>query len=90
MLALQLGMTVADLSERLTAAEEAYWIAYHKEHPFDGERMDVALGQIAQLIHNANSKKPRKLVEFLPFYRKRVQVDQSVDDILKSHLSRGK
>jgi hypothetical protein len=60
-------MTVAELSERLTAAEEAHWIALYRQDPWGQQRGDMRAALIAQLIHNSNSKKPKKFHEFMLF-----------------------
>lgn len=67
MLALQLGMTVAELSERLTASEEAHWIALYRQDPWGEQRGDMRSALIAQLIYNTNSKKPKKMQDFMLF-----------------------
>ena len=79
-------MTVADLSQRLTAAEEASWIAFYRAKPFASERVDVGLAQIAQLLWNTNAKKEntRKLTDFLPWYRKPVKKDPNVNQTVRS------
>ena len=79
-------MTVADLSQRLTAAEEASWIALYRAKPFASERADVGLAQIAQILWNTNAKKEntRKLTDFLPWYRKAVKKDPLVNQTVRS------
>jgi hypothetical protein len=69
MLALQLGMTVSELTLRMTAAEETAWIAYFKEDPFGPQRDDIRSAQIVQMVHNVNAPKgkARKLEDFLLF-----------------------
>ena len=73
-------MTVADLSQRLTAAEESHWMAFYRAKPFPPERVDVGLAQIAQILWNSNAKKEntRKLTDFLPWYRKPVKKDPNI------------
>jgi len=90
LLALQMGCTLNELSHRMTALEETYWIAYHKDRPFAEERVDVALARIAQILHNTNAKKPKKLLEFLPWHRKRKRSTESDLDEIKSVLQRVK
>ena len=83
-------MTVAELSERLTAAEEAHWIAKYRDEPFGDERVDIGLAQLAQILWNSNVKKEktRKLFSFLPFYRKKVQpTDSDVSETILSTFS---
>jgi hypothetical protein len=67
LLALELGMTVSKLSSRMTAAEEASWIALYKTDPFGNQRGDMRAALIAQVMHNIHAKKPRKLQEFMLF-----------------------
>ena len=71
LLALELGMTVAELSERLTAGEEALWIAFYQQEPFGPQRGDMRAALIAQMQYNTHSKKPKKLTDFLLFGEKR-------------------
>ena len=81
-LALQLGMTVADLSDRLTAAEEAHWIAYYRINPFGDERADVRSAQICQLLYNIHAPKGKKseVADFMP-YRKKKPAQTTAQDI---------
>ena len=62
-------MTVADLSERLTAAEEAHWISLYRSDPWGEQRSDMRNALIAQLIHNTNAPrgKGKKLEDFMMF-----------------------
>ena len=66
-------MTVAALSEQLTAAEEAHWIALYRQDPWGEQRGDMRSALISQLIHNSNSKKPKKLEDFMLFGNKTQQ-----------------
>ena len=79
-------MTVDELSNRMTAAEEVHWIAFYQASPFPIERAEIGLAQIAQLIWNTNVKKDntRKLVDFLPWYRKQ---KKPAEDVSTSILS---
>ena len=72
MLALELGMPVGELSERMSAAEEVAWIAYYRESPFGDLRADMRNALVAQLIHNVNAGKgkSRKLQDFMLFQTK--------------------
>ena len=73
-------MTVNDMMDRMTAAEETSWLAYYAEEPFGAYRSDVMMAQIAQLLHNVNVKKDKqkKLTDFLPFYKKQIKEDPDV------------
>ena len=62
-----MGMPVSELSERLTTAEEAYWIALYRTDPWGDQRADMRSALIAQLIHNTHAKKPRKMQDFMLF-----------------------
>jgi hypothetical protein len=85
LLALQLGMTVSELTERLTSAEEAHWIALYRRDPWGEQRGDLRNALLAQLFHNANSKKPKKMEDFLLFGGKRKEaVGDSPDQIRKN------
>ena len=72
LLALQLGMTVSELCDRLTAAEEASWIAYYRIEPFGDQRADMRNALIAQIQYNSQVKKDkaRKLQDFMLFAAK--------------------
>jgi len=78
-------MTVGELSERLTAVEENSWLAYYREDPFGSYRDDLRSAQIAQLIHNVNSKKPRKLEDFMLFRTaEKRQVSDNIDQDVRN------
>lgn len=71
----------------MSALEETYWHARCIEKPFTDARLEYAIAQVAQLIYNTNVAKKQQakpLLAFLPFYKKRVQVDDSVEDDIKS------
>lgn len=73
LLALQLGMTVAQLSETMTAAEEAHWLALYRKSPWGTAAHDALNALQAQLIHNTNAPrgKGKELKDFLLFAEKR-------------------
>lgn len=83
-------MTVAELSQRLTASEEAHWIALYRLEPFGDERADLRSAQVAQILWNANTKKEkaRPITDFMPFYRKRVKPDPNVNQSVRSVFSK--
>jgi len=86
MLALQLGMTVAALSETLTAAEEAHWLALYRKSPW-GTAADDALNALqAQLTFNSNAPKgkSKKLEDFLLFAEKKEHAGDTPDQIRKN------
>lgn len=66
----------------MSALEETYWHARYAEKPFTNERLEYVMAHVAQLIHNSNVAKKHQakpLLAFLPFYKKRVQVDDNVE-----------
>ena len=63
-------MTVAELTERMTAAEEAHWVALYKQQPFGGRADDIRTALLAQMQHNTHAKKPRELQDFILFQPK--------------------
>ena len=58
---------MADLSERLTAAEEASWIALYRADPWGEQRGDMRSALITKFIHDTHSRKPKKLQDFMLF-----------------------
>jgi len=90
-------MTVAALSENMTAAEEAMWICVYRTDPWGDERADMRSAQISQILYNTNVKKEdrKKLTDFLPFYRKPAKpkdenVNQSIRNIFGKLANRKK
>ena len=79
-------MTVAALSETMTAAEEASWICLYRKEPWGDDRRDMGDAQIAQILYNTNVKKEdrKKLTDFLPFYRKPVKKDPDVNTSIRN------
>ena len=73
----------------MLAAEETMLLAYYKEDPWGDHRMDMGLGQIAQILFNQNVKQQdrKKLTDFMPFFRKKATVDENVDQKLKDRFS---
>lgn len=74
-------MTVGDMTARMTAAEENGWMAFYEIAPFGDQRADLRSAQITQMVHNANSKKPKKLMEFMMFSDKPKAIGNSSDEI---------
>ena len=56
----------------MLAAEEAVLLAAYRLEPWGDLRLELALAQIAQLLHNINAPKgkARKLQDFLLFWKK--------------------
>lgn len=69
MLALALGGTVAELQQRMGAAEFAAWWAFYQVEPFGELRADMRAAMGATLTANAhrNVKKKRKPFELSDF-----------------------
>lgn len=91
-LALQLGMCVSELSNRMTAAEESAWVAYYRTNPFGDERADMRSAQISQLLFNTNAKKQdrKKLTDFMPFHRKQIKEQPDVSNNIRQFFSKFK
>jgi len=87
---MELGKTVGELSQTMTAAEETHWQALFREEPFGYTRSDMASAQIAQLLFNVNAKKQdrRKLTDFMLFYRKPSKVQENVADNVRSFFGK--
>ena len=71
-LALALGMTVGELSNRMSSHELQEWIAYSLIEPFGEWRADLRAGIVASTIANVNRGKGRrayKATDFMPFER---------------------
>ena len=69
-LALVLGMTVAELNQRMSSRELSEWMAFYRIEPFGDVRGDVQAAVIAQSTlapHMDKGKKPPELVELMPF-----------------------
>ena len=78
---------MGELSERMTALEEAHWIAKCRDFPLPNQQIVVHLAQIAQYIQNANVAKKEdrgKLTDFMLFFRKKVMVQENVDQNIRS------
>ena len=73
MLSRDYGLLPHVLSQEMLAAEEATLLALYRQEPWGDVRLGIELAQIAQILWNANVKKDqrKKLVDFLPWYRKR-------------------
>ena len=68
----------------MTAAEEAQWLAYYQKSPFGDQRDDLRSAQVTQMIHNANSKKPKKLMDFMLFTDKPKPVGDTAEEIRRN------
>jgi len=68
-LALSLGMTVAELSERMDSRELSEWMAYNNLEPFGEERADARSGIVAATIanvHRGKNTRPYEPKDFMP------------------------
>jgi len=69
-LALALGMTVEDLSIKMSSSEMSEWAAYYRIEPFGDVRNDVHAAMICQSVispHMEKGKKPPSIEELMPF-----------------------
>lgn len=64
-LALALGMTVAEVHEKVSGEELRWWMAYNRISPISKDRDDYNSALIAQAIYNVNrgKNKPLKIDE---------------------------
>jgi hypothetical protein len=72
-LALALGMTVAELEQRMSASEISEWIAYDSLEPIGAFRTDYGFAMLAALYVNAHRTKgsqSAKVSEFMPWLPK--------------------
>lgn len=84
-LALALGMTVAELGRRMSAAEFAEWQAYSQIEPFGARRADQRawLGVMALAnVHRGEKAKPIDLLDVLPEWRAPVDENAGWADFL--------
>ena len=86
-LALQFGMPVGVMMGQMSALEETYWLAYYRDDPFGDYRADIRSAQNLQLLYeiNASKKAPKKkLMDWMLFFKKRVQPDEAVAEKTRS------
>lgn len=81
-------MPVAELTQRMTAAEEAAWIAFYQMSPFGDYRADVRSAQVAQILYNSNVKKDkaRKLQDFILFQPKESKPKKDAAKTIRSNF----
>jgi hypothetical protein len=82
-------MTVGELSRRMSAAEETYWIARHALEPLPTPQIIMHLAQIAQYIQNVNATKKQdrgKLTDFMLFFKKKAPAQDNIDQDIRSHF----
>jgi hypothetical protein len=71
----------------MSSAEETYWIARHALEPLPTQQIVMHLAQIAQYIQNVNVTKKQdrgKLTDFMLFFKKKPEVQESVDQKIRS------
>ena len=92
MLALELGMTVQQLGQSMTAYEETLWMGLYKSDPWGYMRTDAGLGQISQLLFNTQAKKQdrRPLTDFMLYFRKPIKAQPDVDQNIRGFFSKFK
>ena len=75
-LALALGCTLAELGQRMTAAEFALWAEYHAIRPWGGELHEMLAGTVSATVANyAGKSRPKEAppavpADFMPFARR--------------------
>jgi len=76
-LALALGMTVAELGQRMSSAELTEWMAFFSLEPWGTEVEDWRAAMVASVIANVNrdpkKRKPYEPKDFMPRYEPQVQ-----------------
>jgi hypothetical protein len=87
-LALEFGVPLGELSQRMSAAEEVFWIARHAIEPLPTQQFVMHLAQIAQYIQNVNvDKKDRgKLTDFMLFFKKKPTQQGDSNATLRSNF----
>jgi hypothetical protein len=85
-LALALGCTLDDLSQRMTGAEFGLWLAYYERDPFGDARGDLQAGIVAAAVANYAGKTrsagsgPASPAEFMPFMDSDEPTEQAEPD----------
>jgi hypothetical protein len=77
---MELGMTVGEMTSKMSALEETYWIAKAAEAPLPTQQIVTHLAQIAMWIQHVNVSKKSdrgKLTDFLLFWKKPTQQGDS-------------
>jgi hypothetical protein len=80
-------MTVGEMTSKMTALEETYWIAKAAEAPLPTQQLVMHLAQIAMWIQHVNVSKKQdrgKLTDFLLFFKKKESTEDSVDYKIRS------
>jgi hypothetical protein len=87
-LALEFGMPVGELSQRMSAAEEVFWIARHAVEPLPTQQIVMHLAQISMWIQNVNAAKNDrgKLTDFMLFFEKKPTQQGDSNATLRSNF----
>jgi len=86
-LAGHLGMPVGVMMGQMSALEETYWVAFNRVSPIGEYRADVRNAQVLNMMYSINAgKKAQKksLTDWMPFFKKRVHVDEAVAEKTRS------
>jgi len=68
----------------MPAAEEHMWLIRARTEPFLARRTEAYLAQIAMILYNSNSKKPKKFKDFILF---RTPTESTEEDVSNNVLS---
>src|SRR5690606_3853501 len=83
-LALALGMTVAELGQRMSSAELTEWMAFFGLEPWGTEVEDWRAAMVASVIANVNrdpkKRKPYEPKDFMPRYEAPQVQEQSWEE----------
>ena len=82
-------MTVGEMTSRMSALEETYWIAKVAETPLPTQQLVTHLAQIAMWIQHVNVSKKQdrgKLTDFLLFFKKKAPEQDNIDQDIRSHF----
>lgn len=89
-LALALGCTLAELGQRMTAAEFALWAEYRNQRPWGAELAEFLAGSVSATVANyAGKTRPREAPaavpgDFMPFaarMRRAAEPEQESDPV---------
>src|SRR5690606_3053338 len=84
-LAMVLGMTVAELGQRMSSRELTEWMAFFSLEPWGTEVEDWRFGMLASVIANVNRdtkrrKKPYEPQDFMPRRSQPPREEQTVEE----------
>ncbi len=83
-------MPVGEMTRRMSALEETYWVAKYSEAPLPTEQIVAHLAQIAMWIQHVNVKqKDRgKLTDFMLYFKKKIVVQKNVGQDVRSFFGK--